>query len=303
MASQEFPTPWLGSKYGYLTDWITQRSVKITGRTIDPGTEAWLSGPIGKPHYVGKAFFSTLAAELGLSIDDASSGRGLMRDFYALGSSTFDPDVIAQAIVNFYEHTSEYDLDAWAEWRGVFRPFGYVLAYLFSRRLQQLNLPLSALDTSHGITSDVIHLKNNLTGAVEYTGWVRELKGTGNVLYAGSYSLCQIPLNEGQYVKVVFPLPHGNVVVVMKPQQHNDGSFSLASIGNKFGEPGFYFTVRNVDGSTSAKYVRAIREVIHVYAMDDGGVRADHVLKLSGVTFLRLHYRLRKVGAFDSNNQ
>lgn len=40
-----------------------------------------------------------------------------------------------------------------------------------------------------------------------------------------------------------------------------------------------------------ARYVRALRESIHVYAVPDG-VRADHVLTLFGATFLRLHYRL-----------
>ncbi|HJR62075.1 MAG TPA: hypothetical protein VJ803_00120, partial [Gemmatimonadaceae bacterium] len=45
-----------------------------------------------------------------------------------------------------------------------------------------------------------------------------------------------------------------------------------------------------------ARYLRALRESIHVYAATDG-VRADHVLTLFGATFLRLHYRLvRRVG-------
>jgi hypothetical protein len=43
-----------------------------------------------------------------------------------------------------------------------------------------------------------------------------------------------------------------------------------------------------------ARYVRSMRETITVYA-DGGAVRADHVLTLWGLTFLRLHYRLRRV--------
>ena len=89
-------------------------------------------------------------------------------------------------------------------------------------------------------------------------------------------------------------MPNGNAVVVLRPLHHSDGSFSLESAGRNFGEPGFYFVVRNANGSTSAKYVRAMQEVFHVYMADDGDVRADHTLKLFGATFLRLHYRLRK---------
>lgn len=40
------------------------------------------------------------------------------------------------------------------------------------------------------------------------------------------------------------------------------------------------------------RYLRSLRESIHVYE-HDGQIRADHVLSLWGLTFLRLHYRLR----------
>jgi hypothetical protein len=296
MTNQKFPTPWLGSKYGYLTDWVTQIWVKTMGRAIDPLSDSWLLGPVGKARYIGKDYFYELASESDLTVDDSSPGRGLIQDFNALSGLTFNPEAVEPIIANFYEHTSDYDLDAWSEWRGIFRPFGWFLAFLFSRRLQQLNVPLSALDTSHGVTSDVIHLRDKVTGAIKYTEWVRELKRTRNVLYAGSYSLCPIPLSQGQCVKVVFPLPNGNVVIVMDPQQHADGSFSLASVGQRFGEAGFYFVVLGANGRLTAKYIRAFQEVIHVYADEDedDGVRADHTLNLWGATFLRLHYRLRK---------
>ena len=288
------PTPWLGSPHGYLSDWITQRWVQITGRRIDLEQETWLDGPMGKPTHIGKNFFHELAEEANLEIDTSSQGRGLIHDFHLLSSPIFDAKHVGPNIIDFYEHTSGYDLDAWAEWCGAFRPFGSLLAFVFSRRLQQLNVPLSALDTSTGITSDIIQLVDKATREVIYTAWVRELKGSGNVLYAGSYSLCQMPQYTGHCVKVVFPLPNGNAVVIMKPEVHPDGSFSLTSAGRGFGEPGFYFVVRNANGSTSARYVRALHESIRVYAAEDGGVRADHVLRLWGVTFLRLHYRLRK---------
>jgi hypothetical protein len=71
------------------------------------------------------------------------------------------------------------------------------------------------------------------------TAWVRELHGTGNVLYAGSYSICSIPGHPNPCVKVVFPLPNGNAIVLMKPEVHADGSLSVKSVGAKFADPGF----------------------------------------------------------------
>lgn len=158
----------------------------------------------------------------------------------------------------------------------------------------QLNVPLSGLETSAGITSEVINLRDRETGHVRYTAWVRQLLSTSNVLYAGSYSLCSVPGFSGRCVKVVFPLPNGNAMVIMYPESHSDGSFSITSSGKGFGAPGFYFTVRGSQDTVWARYVRGMRESIRVYASGVGEVRADHTLKLWGATFLRLHYRLRR---------
>jgi hypothetical protein len=124
---------------------------------------------------------------------------------------------------------------------------------------------------------------------------VRRLVGSGNVLYAGSYALAAVPGREGACVKVVFPLPNGNAIVLKRPQAHSDGSLSVVSAGRRFGDPGFYFTVRGRGGQVWARYVASMKESIRVYAAQDGEgtIRADHVLTLWGATFLRLHYRLR----------
>ena len=113
------------------------------------------------------------------------------------------------------------------------------------------------------------------------------------MLYAGTYSVCQIPGNDGPCLKIVFPLPNGNAIVLMKPECAGEGSLALVSRGEGFGEPGFYFVVHGTGGFAWARYVRALRETIHVYAGAYGEAGADHVLSLWGVTFLRLHYRLR----------
>jgi hypothetical protein len=292
------PTPWLSSRHGYLTDWFTQRWVQWTGRAIDLHQDAWLDGPVGKPTGIGKEYFDELAQEQGLAVRRNSPDSGLIESFALLASSTFDPTAVHPVVADFYEHTSTYDLDAWGEWCGLFRPFGWLLAFIFSRRLQQLNVPLSSLDTSRGITSDIVQLMDKNTDEVRYTAWVRQMIGTGNVLYAGSYSVCRVPGYDSPCIKVVFPLPNGSAIVIMKPELHDDGSFSVVSSGERFGDPGFYFLVHNASGRVSARYLRAMRESIRVYAAEDADhdatVRADHTLKLWGIIFLRLHYRLRK---------
>jgi hypothetical protein len=284
---------WLGSKRGYLSDWLTQRWVHFTGRPISLASEAWLAGPIAPTTGIGPDYFAFLARSEGLRLHRPEGAAGVVPTFGSLCGATFDASRVHASVARFYEQTSAYDLDAWAEWCGLFRPFGWLLAVLFSRRLQQLNVPLSGLDTSRGVTNEVVQLIDPATGAPRLTAWYRRLRSTGNVLYAGFYSVCTLPGHADPCVKVVFPLPNGNAIVIMRTESRPDGSFVVTSAGERFGEPGFYFTVYRGPGIVWARYVRALRESIHVFPAEDGLLRADHVLTYFGATFLRLHYRMR----------
>jgi hypothetical protein len=210
---------WLGSKNGYLTDWVTQQWVRATGRGVLLAEHTWLDGPIGNTRVIGKGFFQGYAQEHDLEIVEGAD-CGLLNNFSALAGDSNTLDEVAPAVQDFYEHTSAYDLDAWSEWHGLFRPFGLALAVLFSRRLQQLNIPLSPLDSSKGMSSNVLQMWGRQTGQLLQTAWVRELHATKNVIYAGCYSVCRIPGHGDPCVKVLFPLPNGNAIVLMKPESH-----------------------------------------------------------------------------------
>lgn len=283
---------WLGSTRGYFSDWITQRWVQATGRRVDFSRELWLRGPVGRTLGIGENFAQELAEQHDLEVCTRANS-GLIDKFAELKSNSFHPHRVDPRVADFYERTGSYEIDAWAQWNGVFRPFGGLLALLFSRRLQQLNVPLSGLDTSRGITNEVIQLVDPKTKQLAYTVWLRRLVGTGRVLYAGCYSLCRVPGVTGLCVKVVFPLPNGNATVLMRPEAHDDGSFSLISSGRAFGDPGFYFTVYGTEKSGWARYVRSMREIIHVYPESPDVVRADHDLTIWGLRFLQIHYRLQ----------
>jgi len=283
---------WLGSKRGYATDWVTQRWVEATGRRTSLVEAPWLAGPVGDTRRIGGECFRDIAAREGLSLQDGPGARGLLPQLGVLDGPGLRTAGVAGGVRHFYEHTGAYELDAWAEWCGAFRPFGFLLAVLFSRRLQQLNVPLSGLDTSRGLTNSVWHLVD-AGGKPRYVVWVRHLRGSGDTLYAGSYGPAFVPGWDGPCLKVAFPLPNGNALVIMQPSVGADGSLMLASQGRRFGDPGFYFTVRRDDGTLAARYVRTMQETIHVYEAGAGEARADHVLRIWGLVFLRLHYRLR----------
>ena len=285
---------WLGERRGNLVDWATQRWVCLTGRRVDLAAAPWLAGPVGATRGIGADYFDRWAAAEGLTATRHESGAGLIAPFEVLRGPDFDPGAVATAVADFYEHAADYDLDAWSEWSGAARPFAWLVAVLFSRRLGQLNLPLSALDASWGMTSAVVRVIEPATGAVRANAWVRTLVKTGRIVYVGSYSVATPPGASGPCVRTAFPLPNGNAVVLLRPEAQADGSLVLVSAGRRFGDAGFYFTVRRPDGSIRARYLRSFRERIHVYPAPGGVVRADHTMTLWGRRCLHLHYRLRR---------
>lgn len=273
-------------------DDITQLWVRTTGRRIDPEREAWLLGPIGDPELIDDRFIRQLMEDEGLERRDAAAGAGLLESIDDLGLDGAERDRINGKVADFYEHTADYDFEVWSDWNPFFRPFAWLLNRVFSKRLQQLNLPLSPLDTARGLRSRVIKLVEPESGNTRYTIWYRIIKRTGDVIYSGVYTACRHPQYGHPLLKVSFPLPNGSATVVMNRTVEADGSLLLRSDGNTFGENGFYFTLTDRRGSWWAKFVPAMHEWIRVYADGEGVLRADHHLQFFGCRLLDLHYKM-----------
>ena len=74
-----------------------------------------------------------------------------------------------------------------------------------SRRMDQLNFPISSLEVAKGMTSEIVQLREPNTGRLVHTGWLRRFKSTGKVSYAGLYSITKVPHEVNPCVKVTFP--------------------------------------------------------------------------------------------------
>lgn len=273
-----------------ILDKTTQLWVKLTGKRIDPIDYPWLTGPIGDPDEIGDKFIHRLAQEHDLEIVVNSRDSGLLDRMNELEFTDAELKLLRPEVTDFYERTSNYEFEFWSEWCGFFRPFGWLLSILFSKRLQQLNLPLSSMDPSKGIDSQILKLRNNEKTA--WTVWFRKLKSNKRVIYSGIYTTCKPIGHQTPFLKVVFPLPNGNASVIMTKKVENDGSLLLSSDGKRFGDNGFYFYLTNKNGKHWAKYVRPMHEWIRVYVDDENVLRADHNLNFYGFRFLNLHYKM-----------
>ena len=68
---------WLGDSRGYLTDYLTQRWVRLTGRRVVLAEQAWLDGPIASARGIGPRFFEDRTLRLASGSRSAFRARHL----------------------------------------------------------------------------------------------------------------------------------------------------------------------------------------------------------------------------------
>lgn len=278
---------WSTILQGIINFWLI-----ATGKRRSLDEHPWLKGPMSTHSVIGDTFYREYAEKGGLKIAEGRPA-GLLSDFNEVVMKE-DPlrHKLNPRIAKFYENTSEYQLEVWSQWRGPVQVFAKVLIKGLSRKMQQMNIPLNPLESSHGMSSEVIPLETS-DGNRDTACWLRKSVKTGNVVYAGFYSACWLPELNNHCVKVVFPLPKGNVTVLLKVLVQEDGSVKLVSQGTKVGDPGYY-RLRALQGNASKvvlKYI-PLKEIIHVYEDAEGTLRTDHQFFFLGSKFLDLHYKI-----------
>lgn len=258
--------------------------LRATGRKATVTDMPWLFGPMGAQPTIGAAFYETFAGQHGFKMVNKAD-NGLIKDFKKV--IDHPQTGIAPSIIDFYEHTAAYKLEVWAQWYQPVKFFAQSLIRLLSPGMEQFNLPLAPLETSRGMSNEVISLQKE--GQQVLACWLRKSILTNRVVYAGFYAAIAI---EGKpFVRVVFPLPKGNVTVVLRVEALADGSVVLLSDGKKPGGTGYY-RVKDM-GKNKARYkFIPLKERIHVFADEYGVLRTDHVFWFWGMKFLHLHYKI-----------
>jgi len=272
-----------------LPDWLTQYWNIALGRKAQVRRDSWLFGPMGEIGGVGEKIIEQIAKAEGLRVVRSASPAGLLPSADAFGALTRDlhPDIIA-----FYTQTSEFEMEAWTKWQPFWGAFGRLVDRMFARRIDQLRLPSDSLETSRGMTSEVV-LFIAQNGEVRYRLWLRKLVATGAIVYSGFYSGV-VGDFECPRIKVVFPLPKGSATVVMLMSVDALGRLRLSSHGTKDGDSGFYFLVEDRKKRVWINYLKSFQEFIDVYLDSTGELRADHTMRLWGRLVYSLHYKMKR---------
>jgi hypothetical protein len=278
---------------GRLLEIIIEWMVILLGRRVSRAEAPWLDTPLGDSVLIGAGIYEQIAHDEHLQmriIPDA----GLIADFEVMRGPKFDPGAVHPRIRHFYEHASQYQLEAWSEVALIGQFFLWLLVEFISQRMDQLNFPISPLEMARGMTSQVIQLSDPATGRLAYTGWLRTLKSSGLVMFAGIYSVTKIPGEDNPVVKVTFP-DRGSANVYLVPLNHPDGSFGLDSSGSGFGRSGFYRVIASGKDHLRVRNFKTLHERFHVYEDKEGVLRTDHRISFLGMTIVRLHYKMTLV--------
>ena len=277
---------------GAFLKWVINTWMLITGRVLVYTDYPWLEGPMADNDVVGDEYYGRYAAEAGLVVDHLHDG-GLVANFTDLVPD-LDPNKgkLNPRVKHFYEHTVRYKLEVWSQWYSPIKYFSRILIRSVSSKMDQLNIPLEPLETSRGMTNEVLHLNDKVTGSLKYACWLRKSILSGRVVYAGFYSGCKI--NDHPFVKVVFPLPNGNVTVVLQVVAQADGSVKLLSQGKRIGETGYYRVMKRNSDTVRVRFI-PLKECIHVFEDEYGVLRTDHEFSFWTIKFLHLHYKISPI--------
>lgn len=275
-----------------LQDWITQQWVIWRGRRIEPESYSWLIGPFGNLDAVGVDFICRFAERENLVIENDTAIKGIIPSMAKLHLSSEDMSRLSQDVIGFYENTASYDLNFSVQWNPLFMFFGSLLNILFSRRINQLNIPTKSIKDAESIKSEIINLVDPQTSQIKYTFWLRAIQSSGQVVYSGVYGLCRLPSGR-TCIKAVFPLPNGNATVIMNPSVGTNGELILDSSGNTFGDAGFYFLLKDARQNYHAQFIRSFRDRL-IIGSQNGLISAEQILTLWNRKVLQFNYEIKR---------
>ena len=272
-------------------DWVTQQWVIFRGIKIKPEDFPWLIGPFGNLDAIGEDFIIQFAEKENLIIEKESKAKGIIPSMLKLNLSETDFSNLSKNVIRFYENTANHNLDFSVKWNPFFKFFGILINKLFSNRINQLNIPTKNIADSESLKSEIINLIDPKTNEIKYTFWFRSIESTGQVIYSGVYGICNLPSGK-TCVKAVFPLPNGNATVLMNPSVGDNGELILDSSGEKFGDAGFYFLLKDSKGEYWSQFISSFRDKLIIGSENDL-ISAVQTLTLWHLKVLTFNYKIK----------
>ncbi len=241
---------------------------------------------------------ANIFADLGVADHNSrKQPTGLIDDVKNYRSEHFNPELFQPDIIDFYEHTDDYELFIKPHWSPAFKlPAKFYK--IISQWLEQMNFPLKEETDEQLVESRILPIQDEKDGRNNVRAWVRTYTQTNKAIYAALYSS---HVTEGmRYMNIAFPLPFSQMTSILRLQHGSNGTLVLTSWANSYekaaGDQGVYVAINQ-------QAIRMpINETITVWKEPDsprGRIEAKHEMWLFGVKFLTLDYHIFKVSQGD----
>ncbi|MFJ7936211.1 YndJ family protein [Sporosarcina sp. NPDC096371] len=192
------------------------------------------------------------------------------------------PLTVSSRIIDFYEHTMDYQLFATVKWHTWFKPLAFLYT-LLSRQTQQINLPFHNRQVE--MTGDVLALHDEVDGRRNVRAWLRKVgKDTAFVaLYAEHTNA------DRTYMNIALPLPFSTMTGILElHQMGNDLQLTSKKSSSPHSDAGIYLTWK-----ANHLFKLPIEENFIVRELEDGTLRAQHDMWLCSIPFLTIDYLIR----------
>ncbi len=274
-------------------DWLTQLWNIVLGRKLEAESDSWLASPIGRANEYPDRFIERISRDLQRVPSNHSASRGLLTH-EDLSDLNLNP-----RILDFYTRTSSFELEVEAHWRKGLTFLGIWASRLFTKRIEQFQLPESNKGARQKFSSQIIEFSNAADGA-RCALWTRSDNASGEMIFYGVYSTC-ILASGRRAIKTVFPLPEGNATVVFDISVDASGNLHLNSKGSKYGDSGFYFIVEDVKGCQWKHLIRFLNQNIFVFPENKNTLKAEHRFYFFMLEIYRIDYFLKEPGSINAN--
>lgn len=198
-----------------------------------------------------------------------SAYKGLVDDM----SIYVDKEKLPSSISHFYENTVEYRLLSEVRWHTWFKPFA-IIYKLISRKVQQLNLPISHKQME--MTGDIVAVED---GRKNTRAWIRKIEK--DVIFVALYSSYQT--NDNTYMNISLPLPWSSMIGILELHQQKE-KLLLTSKGAPSSDAGIYLAFH--------KYVfkLPLQEEFLIVEIKENQLHAKHRMKIFSLPFLTIDY-------------
>lgn len=247
--------------------------------------------------FVGINFIKQLAADRKGVFNRNTSGIGLMSSFDLLNCNQFDTTGIHPWVKDFYERTTDYELELQPKWNVFFKPLYWLFRKIIAEKVGNANLPFNQKETAEGIVTYIDTIDFNNDEIPDLRGWIRTYKKTGDVIYVGIYTTVKV--DHQSYVSVGFPFQEVNLTATLAPVSKKNGTLLLTTKHSSFKHAGDYLVSIDEQQQLSIFKLKWFHEEIKVFVKNER-LLTDHKFYFLFCNFLTLKYRLiRKQASTD----